>query len=200
MSEFPIGLETSLRDHNIRKCVLKGVKMDKSEILKARVSESLHRDFFEVCAAIGRTPAAALRDLVDQFVASRRNLLEGEVKIHIEQPDDYMHGAWRARITLRSAETMRFLGAPVPFPLPRLDARRIHPDDGYAVAAANWDGIGSGLDGVFVDGVWEGHIYSNGIEEADNPTPIAAVAEALKTSVMRRIDAFRSAGDCIRAH
>lgn len=174
--------------------------MEKSEILKARVSEPLHRDFFEICAAMGRTPAAQLRDLVDQFVAARRNLLENEVKIHIEKPDDYMHGAWRARITLRSAEAMRFLGAPVPFSLPRLEARRIHPNDGYAVAAANWDGVGSGLDGVFVDGVWEGHIYANGIAEDDNPTPIAVVADALKASVITRIDAFRGAGDSTRAH
>lgn len=174
--------------------------MEKSEILKARVSESLHGDFFEDCAAIGRTPAAQLRDLVDNFVAARRKLLEGEVEIHIEQPDDYMHGAWHARITLRSADMMRFLGAPVPFSLPRFKARRIHPDDGYAVAAANWDGVGSGLDGVFVDGVWEGHIYANGIDEDDNPTPIAAVSEALMESVMTRIDAFRGARDGIATH
>jgi hypothetical protein len=173
--------------------------MEKSEILKARVSEALHRDFFEVCAASGRTPAAQLRDLVDQFVAARRSLLEGEVKIHIEQPDDYMHGAWRARITLRSPDAMRFLGAPVPFSLPRLKARRIRPDDGYAVASANWDGIGAGLDGVFVDGVWEGHIYTNGIDENDNPTSIAAVAEALKASVTSRINAFRGSDGLLSA-
>jgi hypothetical protein len=55
--------------------------------------------------------------------------------------------------------------------------------------------MGSGLDGVFVDGVWEGHIYTNSVDEADNPTPIAAVTDALKSSVTSRIDAFRGASD-----
>jgi hypothetical protein len=165
--------------------------MDKTGILKARVSEALHRDFFDVCFALGLTPAAQMRSLIEGFVAERREVKEDEVNILLQQPDDYMPGAYKARITLREREAMEFQGVPIAFALPRLSKRRVHPDKGFAVAASNWDGVGSGLDGVFVDGAWEGHIYTNGIEEDENPTPIAAVVDALKAEVTKRIDLFR---------
>jgi len=165
--------------------------MDKTSILKARVSEALHDDFLVVCGAMGRTPAAMMRDLVQRHVTENQHLLEGNVKVSIERPTDYQYGAWRARISLRTADDMRFHGAPIPFELPQLPARRIHPDDGYAVAATNWDRTGSGLAGIFVDGVWEGHLYSNGIEEGANPTSIEAVRAALESAVNDRIAAGR---------
>jgi len=163
--------------------------MDKTAILKARVSEELHENFLAVCGASGKTPASVIRDLVQRHVTENHHLLEDNVQVSIEQPDDYQYGAWRARITLRTPEAMRFHGAPIPFALPRLLARRIHPDEGYAVTTSNWDGEGSGLSGIFVKGVWEGHVYSNGVEEDENPTLIDAVRDALKAAVAERLEA-----------
>lgn len=174
--------------------------MEKTKTLKARVSETLQRDFLEICTAMGKTPAAQLRALIDDFVAERRDLLEDDVKIHLDQPDTYMHGAYRARITLRPADAAAFKGVPIAFPLPRLPKRRVHADDGFFVAASNWNGTGSGFDGVLVDGVWQGHIYSNGIDEDENPTPIADVAEALRAAVIERIAVLRRAGGLRLAH
>ncbi|MCR4252015.1 hypothetical protein NUU24_24065 [Escherichia coli] len=36
----------------------------------------------------------------------------------------------------------------------------------------------------FVDGICELHLYSNGVEEDQNPTPLPAVAEALIEAVV----------------
>lgn len=165
--------------------------MEKSAILKARVREELHEDFLAVCGAMGRTPAAVMRDLVQRHVNENQHLLEENVQVSIDRPDGYQHGAWRTRINLRHPDGMLFQGAPIPFELPRLPARRIHPDDGFAVATSGWDGSGSGLSGIFVKGVWEGHLYSNGVEEDDNPTSIETVRAALKAAVLERIDAGR---------
>ena len=57
------------------------------------------------------------------------------------------------------------MGGPVPFRIPHLEGRRVNPDKGYRVAATNWDEKRPGLDGIFVNGIWEGDIYSNGVEE-----------------------------------
>ena len=167
--------------------------MEKTEVLKARVSESLHRDFLEICVATGKTPAAQLRKLIDSFVAERRNLLEDDVKVHLDQPETYMNGAYRARVTLPAADKAAFKGVPIAFPLPRLPNRRVHADDGFFVAASNWDETGSGFDGVLVDGVWQGHIYTNGIDEDANPTPIADVVAALQAAVTERVTVLRRA-------
>jgi hypothetical protein len=88
---------------------------------------------------------------------------------------------------LREPADMSSGEAAIPFPIPRLEKRRIHPDKGFAIAARHWDGDASGLDGIFVDGVWEGHMYSNGVAEEANPTSIEAVQDALRRSVMERI-------------
>jgi hypothetical protein len=166
--------------------------MEKTEILKARVSEALQRDFLGICAAVGKSPATQLRTLIEDFVAARRNLLEDDVKVYLDRPDTYMHGVYRARITLPTADTAAFKGVPIAFPLPKLPKRRVHGDPGFFVAASNWNGTGSGLDGVLVDGVWQGHVYTNGIEEEANPTPIADVVAALRSAVTERVEIMRS--------
>lgn len=167
--------------------VTHGDFMEKSSILKARVTDTLHGEFISICDAVGRTPTSVLRELIDRHVAANRNLLEDEVKISLVRPRDYDYGAWHARISLGASAAMEFKGAPIPFRIPQLPARRIHPDRGYCVAASDWDGNGPGLDGIFVDGIWEGDIYSNGIHEDENPTSIETVKSALKASVTERI-------------
>jgi hypothetical protein len=169
--------------------------VDKAAVLKARVTESLHADFLAVCEAVGSTPAAQLRLLVEDFVDRKRDYLEDDVKVHLDRPPGYDFGAWKARITLRDRTAMQWMDAPIPFNLPSLPKRRVHPDSGFAVAASHEVGHASGLDGIFVDGVWEGHVYTNGVPEAENPTPIEAVAEALRAAVAERIAAFRPRED-----
>ena len=170
--------------------------MDKNAVLKARVTDALHGEFIAICNAQGRTPTSVLRDLVGRHVAHNRNLLEDEVRISLDRPEGYDYGAWRARISLGASAAMEFRGAPIPFRIPQLTARRIHPAKGYCVAASGWNGIGSGLDGIFVDDVWEGHVYSNGIHEDENPTSIKAVISALKAAVTERITTSIDVDSC----
>jgi len=115
------------------------------------------------------------------------------VKVHVDQPDTYMNGAYRTRATLPAADIAAFADVPIAFPLPKLLKRRVHSDDGFFIAASNWDGTGSGFDGVLVDGVWQGHIYTNGVDEDANPTPIAYVVTALQAAVTKRVTVLRRA-------
>lgn len=167
--------------------------VEKASVLKARVSEDLHSAFVAVCDAVGSTPAAQLRRLIEDFVRRQRHHLENDVKVHLERPEGYDFGAWKARITLRDPRAMQWMGSPIPFSLPSLPKRRVHPDSGFAVVAPREEGHPSGLDGIFVDGVWEGHVYTNGVAEDENPTPIDAVAKALREAIAKRISTFASA-------
>jgi hypothetical protein len=151
------------------------------------VTDDVHADFLAVCEALGRTPAAVLRKLVEGHVATHSIYLEDDVRVTVERPAGYDYGAWRVRMTLRSPAAMEFMGGPVPFRIPQLKERRICSDKGYRVAAVNWDGTGSGLDGIFVDGVWEGDVYSNGVAEDDNATSIDSVVAALKAAVRDQV-------------
>jgi hypothetical protein len=169
-------------------------KMDKSAILKVRVTDNVQADFLAVCKALGRTPAAVLRELIEKCVAAHSINLEDDVRVTVERPVGYEYGVWRVRMTLRSPQAMEFMGAPVPFSLPKLEARRVHPDKGNCVATTAWDKKGSGLDGIFVNGIWEGNIYTNGVEEDKNPTPLNAVIDALRAAVRDRVQAMTLGG------
>lgn len=103
-----------------------------------------------------------------------------QVKIH--QPKGYDTGAFRAEIGLDQTERDLVESFPgLTFAIPDLPERAIYPDDGYrrivpTVASAR-------VDGSFVKGKWFGHVYSNGVAEAENSTPIAAVEVALGAAV-----------------
>lgn len=157
------------------------------------MTADLQADFLAVCEALGRTPAAVLRELVQRHVAAHALELEDDVRVTIERPAGYDYGAWRVRMSLRSPGAMEFMGGPIPFRIPQLPARRVHPDRGFRVAARDWGGKGSGLDGIFVDGVWEGDVYSNGVAEDDNPTSMDAVITELKAAVRDRLRAHAGA-------
>ena len=60
--------------------------MDKSAVLKVRVTENVHADFLAGCEALGRTPAAVLRELVERHVATHSINLEDDVRVTIERP------------------------------------------------------------------------------------------------------------------
>lgn len=68
-------------------------EMDKNAILRVRVTDTVHADFLAVCEALGRTPAAVLRELVERHVATHSINLEDDVRITIERPAGYDYGA-----------------------------------------------------------------------------------------------------------
>lgn len=102
----------------------------------------------------------------------------------INQPDGYDFGAWRVQAKL-SPQVVELLGNnPLVFPFPNLPYRIFSPDQGY-VCPVNGE-----LRGRFSDGTWLGHIYTNGIPEAENPTTIEVVRAAFVqniTEVLKKI-------------
>jgi hypothetical protein len=96
----------------------------------------------------------------------------------IFQPDRYQFGAWRLELAL-GASARRYLGSvPLPFEIPRLTHRLIIPAAGYR----------RDVDvGLIVNGVWKADLYSNGVEESENPTNLEEVRDAYLSEVSSRL-------------
>jgi hypothetical protein len=113
------------------------------------------------------------------------------------RPPGYDEGAFRLAVELNAEEQAVVASAPsVSFEIPRLERRSIYSDRDYEVAAVVNDNVE--LRGVLTRAGWFGHCYTNGVEEAHNPTPIGNVVTRLEErvngalAIMRRwVDAAR---------
>ncbi|MYM32084.1 hypothetical protein GTP58_27505 [Duganella sp. CY15W] len=167
--------------------------MEKTELLRVRVSPRLKADFEEICKTFGNEhPADMLREIVDSFVKLNLDRLGDRVVVHISKPEGYDPGAWRVFVKLRNPDEAIWMGSIVPFRFPQLDKRRLHSDDEYRAVVGLPDFSGYELGGVFFNGEWRGHLYSNGIEEDQNPTPIDQVKESLRSHITAHLDKFKS--------
>ena len=165
--------------------------MEKDVFLKARVSADLKKDFEEICMTYGVPPTTKLRQILETFVAQEYGRLHDRVAIHIFRPDGYDFGAWRVTIKLRNPAELEWRGKPIPFEFPKLPQRRIHPDDEFIAVVRNTGSDALELGGQFVKGVFQGHLYSNGIDEERNPTSIDDVRDALDGAVQELLDRYR---------
>lgn len=162
--------------------------MEKDSFIKARLSAATKRDFEAICQTLGVLPTTKTRELLEAFVQREYGRLEDRVTVHIHHPSDYSLGAWRVKMRLRDPGAMSWQDSPVPFAFPNLPKRRLHPDEGY-LAVVQRAGSGElGIGGQFLDGIWEGHLYSNGIDEESNPTSIEDVRAALHDTIAAIID------------
>jgi hypothetical protein len=86
----------------------------------------------------------------------------------IFRPDNYEAGrAWRVEVRVPREVVNFWNGSPLVFDLPRFGKWLIQttPEHRY-----------NGVDeGRFVDAVWRGDLYSNGVSEADNPVRLVQV-------------------------
>ena len=89
----------------------------------------------------------------------------------IVRPENYQLGAWRVEMRLPASVQIFLNGSPLQFDIPDLSMRHIRVE-----TAEHRFGPFSGR---FVDGAWSADLYSNGIEEAKNPTSIREVRRAL---------------------
>lgn len=163
--------------------------MEKSEFLKARVSEKLKAEFEDICRTYDKQPTVKLRELVYEFVRAERHRLGDRVLIDIYKPDHYDIGAWRVTIKLRDREALIWNGQPVPFEFPELPERSLVCEREYAAVIVK-EGGDCRLGGKFVDGTWKGDLYSNGCLETENPTPVELVRSELLRVVTERVDQF----------
>lgn len=106
--------------------------------------------------------------------------------IEILQPDDYDFGAWRVTIKLNDEEIRVCNKKPLSFKIPKLNYRNIIPDEGYRIVGFFKDEAKFG--GLFKDGIWCGHVYSNGIAEEKNPVVIESVKISLEEHVKQSLE------------
>lgn len=151
---------------------------DRSEFLRTRVSAAEKKNFEEVCAAVGSNPAEQLRKYVTEFVNAHAEHLSEQFTVHVFKPEDsnppYDPGAWKVIVRLKYL----VVNHPILFRIPKLENRIIHSDPGYFAAWPSELGHHE-ICGLLNNGIWTGHIYSNGISESDNPTSIEIVREKL---------------------
>lgn len=88
----------------------------------------------------------------------------------IFRPDNYQVGAWRVEMRLPPGVQRFWSGSPIPFDIPQLRKRLFLMESEFHFGL---------YIGRFVDGVWKADLYSNGIEEAKNPTSLTEVKRAL---------------------
>lgn len=152
---------------------------DKSDFLRARVSREMKAAFEKYAAALGKTPTEQLREMIDQFIRNEAVRTKQDVVVSITRPPGYDLGAWLVRIKVQDPNAVTWQGRPFGFQLPELPKRRIQSDPTYLapILAAGGE---IKLGGHFIDGLWRGHIYTNGIEEGRNPTPLEVVRDELE--------------------
>ena len=169
--------------------------MEKSDLLRARVTPRLKADFEEICKTFGnKPPAEMMREVMEAFVQSNMERLGNRVVVHISRPEGYNFGAWRVFIKLRTPEEATWNGSPVPFSLPNFEKRRLVSDDDYkaVVGVTNQEHfVEYQMGGVFIRGEWRGHLYSNGVEENLNPTTIEEVQSKLEKHIATHLDKFK---------
>lgn len=113
------------------------------------------------------------------------------MKLAVTVPKGYMHGAYYIEAKLEGKEIPAYRAWPVSFDIPKLPMRLIHTKPEYLVGASTEHGVQ--LNGIFNDGIWVSHIYTNGVEENKNPTSIEAVEVALKSSIEHAVSSSLSA-------
>jgi hypothetical protein len=130
-----------------------------------------------------------LRRALEAWVTKYDYMLKQRVAVAIVKPEGYDPGAWQVSVRLRQPSESTYDEVPIPFALPELPRRRIASDKQYR-AVLMMEGRPA-LGGKFIDGLWQGHLYSNGCPESENPTPVSVVKDALAQAVEETLDRFR---------
>jgi hypothetical protein len=124
-----------------------------------------------------------LHDAVRDVARSLKQAME-LVVCETTRPEGFDHGVFKATIRLNDAS----LADHVVFEIPELPKRFFRHERDYSLPP---NGPGMPWKGRFVDGLWEGIVQTNGINEDDNPTTIHVVRDALVASVMKTLKPWR---------
>lgn len=168
--------------------------LEKSSVLQIRISQKLKTELEDICKKLGaKQPSVQVRELIEQFVLDNHGYLNDRVTVHIYRPDGYDLGVWRIAMSLRDPGESIWMGAAIPFRFPKLPMRRFQSDKGFEAVVgvpSDTDFANYELGGVFVDGKWYGHVYSNGCPESMNQTSIDEVAQSLRKLIVDLFDRF----------
>ncbi|HEM7419268.1 TPA: hypothetical protein U2J22_004420 [Citrobacter youngae] len=132
-------------------------------------SERFYRHINQIRAEMKRPPV-----LPDTAISE-----SGEkVIVTVYSPQDYAAEAWKVHLRLRDGVRSPKSG----FAFPVLEKRLFIPDQPYRKVmisdSGEWD-----MGFVFLEGVCELHLYSNGIPEEENPVPLKKVVSELISSI-----------------
>jgi hypothetical protein len=136
-----------------------------NRIFYSQLREKRHRFYQDI---------EAIRVLKKLPALSHYSWTQNGITVRIYRPEDYDVGAWR--VTLSLAENYATQMWSIPFP--ELEYRLFTADPGYiALISAEPDRWDQAF--RFVDGMCELHLYTNGVDEIENPTSLEDVARAL---------------------
>jgi hypothetical protein len=164
--------------------------VDNDSILNIRIPSGLKGRFESTCAVVGQPASAVIRSIVIAWLRDNESLSQDDVHVTVFKPDEYQAGAWQFSIGLIKQPPGTYSDIPIPFSLPDLPKRHILSDKGFRAVVLK-DG-GAQLGGQLVNGVWRGHVYSNGCAESENPTSLQTVRKALKRAVLETLRRFDS--------
>jgi len=134
-------------------------------IFYSQLSEKKHRFYQDI---------EAIRALKKLPALTGDSWTRDGITVRVYQPEDYTRGAWRVALSIPENYAAQMWN----IPFPELEGRLFTADPGYSALISaepdRWDKAFR-----FVDGMCELHLYSNGVEEDLNPTPLEDVAQAL---------------------
>nr|WP_057929886.1 hypothetical protein [Burkholderia ambifaria] len=122
--------------------------------------------------AIGSVKAALARAITPA--------IDPWVRCWIFRPDGYNERAWRVHLSLGEAARAALGGSTFVFDLPLHPQRLFHADRGFLFDLNPAKGV---FKGKFVDGLWSGDLYSNGVSEAENAVPVGDLRAMLIRNV-----------------
>lgn len=124
----------------------------------------------------------AIRALKKLHAVCGYSWTKDDITVRIYRPEDYGYGAWRVLLVLDE----KVISQTWNIPFPELEGRLFIADPGYNAMISHepekWDRAFR-----FVNGICELHLYSNGVAEEKNPTPLPAVSEALIGAVVTEL-------------
>lgn len=138
-------------------------------IFYSQLREKRHRFYQDI---------EAIRALKKLPAISGQSWTQDGITVRIYRPEHYAFGAWRVALSLPENYATQMWN----IPFPELKGRLFTADPGYSALINaepdRWDKAFR-----FVDGMCELHLYTNGVEEEHNPTPLPDVAQALLSVV-----------------
>lgn len=152
-----------------------------SSVVAKLVAGRWHGSFFVYSLEHQTDDTRCIKALKAALAKAILSQIPTQVRCSIFKPDGYEPGAWRIEMRLPTIKGVEWEDSKFPFEIPDLPKRHFHMKSGF--------GYGTEI-GCFVDGVWSAHVYSNGIEESQNPTSIAAVKQALLLNVTQALKRF----------